>query len=348
VINLNPLVSIIILNWNGWQDTLECLESVFQIDYPNYQVILVDNNSQDQSLEKIRKYTQGKITVKSPFFIYNPNNKPMKITELTKQETEQPTDNIPEANNHLGSNDQLILIINDTNYGFAEGNNIAIKYTQQTHNPDYILLLNNDTLVTPEFLTQMVKVAEIDGKVGMVGCKLLNADNPRIIDSTGHVISWGRIVDRGHGEVDNGQYDNELIVMGAMAACALYKKEMLMEVGLLDTSYVILGEDADFSWRAHNHGWNALYAPDAVVYHKRGRSITKKSIIPKMTVLSLKNTVKYVTRYGNFYNKLLFLLIITKEGLFVLIGSLIKRNEINKGEYFHTLMESYAKIFKSL
>ncbi|HPX78231.1 MAG TPA: glycosyltransferase, partial [Methanobacterium sp.] len=64
---MNPLVSIIILNWNGWQDTLECLESVFQIDYPNYQVILVDNNSQDQSLEKIRKYTQGKITVKSPF-----------------------------------------------------------------------------------------------------------------------------------------------------------------------------------------------------------------------------------------------------------------------------------------
>jgi hypothetical protein len=94
-------------------------------------------------------------------------------------------------------------------------------------------------------------------------------------------------------------------------------------------------------------GWKALYTPDAVVYHKRGRTITKKSVIPEMTVLSLKNTAEYVTRYGNSYNKLLFLFLITKEGLFVLTGSIIGRNETNKGEYFNTLMESYLKIFKS-
>jgi len=193
----------------------------------------------------------------------------------------------------------------------------------------------------------MVNVAESDEKVGIVGCKLLNADNPQIIDSTGHIINWGRIVDRGHGKVDKGQYDHEIEIMGAMAACALYKKEMLRETGLLDTSYVTLGEDADLSWKAHNLGWKALYTPDAVVYHKRGRTITKKSVIPEMTVLSLKNTAEYVTRYGNSYNKLLFLFLITKEGLFVLTGSIIGRNETNKGEYFNTLMESYLKIFKS-
>jgi len=338
---MNPLVSIIILNWNGWQDTLECLESLYQINYPNYHVILVDNHSQDQSLEKIREYCQGKITTESKFYTYNPENKPLTLNELTKKEAEEEISKIEMPDNHL------TLIKNDRNYGFAKGNNIAIKYTQKIHNPNYILLLNNDTVVTPEFLTEMVNVAESDEKVGIVGCKLLNADNPQIIDSTGHIINWGRIVDRGHGKVDKGQYDHEIEIMGAMAACALYKKEMLRETGLLDTSYVTLGEDADLSWKAHNLGWKALYTPDAVVYHKRGRTITKKSVIPEMTVLSLKNTAEYVTRYGNSYNKLLFLFLITKEGLFVLTGSIIGRNETNKGEYFNTLMESYLKIFKS-
>ena len=122
-----------------------------------------------------------------------------------------------------------------------------MEYALNKDNPDYILLLNNDTIVTSDFLSEMVKVGESDEKTGMVGCKLLNAFNPAVIDSTGHVIKWGRIVDRGHGEVDKGQYDDQLEVMGVMAAAALYKKEMLWETGLLDTNYVTLGEDADLS-----------------------------------------------------------------------------------------------------
>lgn len=345
---MNPLVSIIILNWNGWQDTLECLESLYQINYPNYQVILVDNHSQDESLEKIRKYCQGQITTKSPFYNYQTQNKPIKITEITNQEVEEKIseETISKQLSEETKN-ALTLIKNDKNYGFAPGNNIAIKHTLKKDNPDYILLLNNDTIVEPDFLTEMVKVACTDDKIGSVGGKLLNAFDPHIIDSTGHVISWGRIIDRGHGEVDECQYDEKLEVMGAMAAAALYKTEMLNDIGLLDTSYVTLGEDADLSWRAHNHGWKALYAPNAIIYHKRGQSITKKTVLPKMTVLSLKNTVEYVSRYGNFFNKFLFLLLITKEGLFVMMGSTIGRNDTDIGEYFKTLIRSYSKIFKS-
>ena len=367
---MNPLVSIIILNWNGWPDTLECLESLYQINYPHYQVILVDNHSQDESLEKIRKYSQGQITIKSKFFNYQTQNKPIKIKEITNQEAEKlskkitkkeqskktirkeqspkttPEEKFNREHNPTNFQNTLTLLKNDKNYGFAPGNNIAIKYTIKKDNPDYILLLNNDTIVDPDFLTEMVKVGS-DDKIGMVGGKLLNAFDPRIIDSTGHVISWGRIIDRGHDEVDKGQYDDKLEVMGVMAAAALYKKEMLKDVGLLDTSYVTLGEDADLSWRAHNHGWKALYVPTAIIYHKRGQSITKKSVLPKMTILSLKNTAEYVSRYGNFYNKLLFLLLITKEGLFVLIGSLMGRNDTDISEYSKTLLGSYSKIFKS-
>ena len=369
---MNPLVTIIVLNWNGWQDTLECLESLYQINYPHYQVIVVDNHSQDESLEKIRQYCQGKIRIQSPFFNYQKENKPIKITEITNIETEEKTNNqennknrknIPQkskistvskytpAKNSSSTkkppNPILTLIKNDQNYGFAQGNNIAIKYTQKKHNPPYILLLNNDTVVKPDFLTEMIKATGWDSKIGMVSPKLLSAFNPHIIDSTGHVISWGRVIDRGHGEVDQKQYDEQTEVIGAMAAAALYKKEMLLDVGLLDTSYITLGEDADLSWRAHNHGWKAVYAPNAIVYHKRGQSITKKSVIPRMTFLSTQNTAEYVSRYGNSTQKFLYLFVLFKEGLFVLVGSIMGRNEIKTGEYFNMLIRSYLKIFKS-
>ncbi|WP_342452635.1 glycosyltransferase family 2 protein [Thermococcus stetteri] len=68
-----PRVSIIILNWNGWKDTIECLESLYRITYPNYDVILVDNASKDDSVQKIKEYAEGKIKVNSKFFEYNPH-----------------------------------------------------------------------------------------------------------------------------------------------------------------------------------------------------------------------------------------------------------------------------------
>jgi GT2 family glycosyltransferase len=74
-------ITIIILNWNGWQDTIECLESVFQNNHPNYNVIVVDNDSNDESVQKIKEYCNGKIKIKSTFFRYDPNNKPLEILE---------------------------------------------------------------------------------------------------------------------------------------------------------------------------------------------------------------------------------------------------------------------------
>ncbi len=85
---INPKVSVIILNWNGWEDTIECLESLYQIDYPNYDVVLVDNDSKDDSIQRIRNYCEGRIKPESKFYTYNPENKPVKIFEYTKEETE--------------------------------------------------------------------------------------------------------------------------------------------------------------------------------------------------------------------------------------------------------------------
>jgi GT2 family glycosyltransferase len=83
-----PKVSIIILNWNGWEDTIECLESLYQITYSNYDVIVVDNGSEDESIEKTKEYAEGKIRVESKFFEYSSENKPIKIIEYTREEAE--------------------------------------------------------------------------------------------------------------------------------------------------------------------------------------------------------------------------------------------------------------------
>ena len=85
---MNAKVLIIILNWNGWRDTIEYLESLYQITYPNYDVIVVDNGSEDESIEKIKEYCEGKIKVESKFFGYPNENKLIKSIEYTRDEAE--------------------------------------------------------------------------------------------------------------------------------------------------------------------------------------------------------------------------------------------------------------------
>jgi GT2 family glycosyltransferase len=320
------------------------------VDYPCFDVVVVDNASDDDSVSRIREYCQGDLGVESPFFSYDPGNKPILISEITEDQIKG-----NKAKNAFQdiclpadspNTPHLTLIKNRENHGFAVGNNIAVEFTLAMFDPDYILLLNNDTVVDPQFLHEMIKSAA--DQIGIVGPKLLNAKDPHVIDSAGHVISWGRIVDRGHGEVDEGQYDQDISVVGAMAAAALYKREMLLDIGLLDSSYITLGEDADLSWRAYNNGWKAVFAPKAIVYHKRGRSITKKSVLPQMTLLSTKNTTRYVVKNGNTIHKFLYLFVLLKEGLFVMGGSILRKNSVDARKYSKVLLNSYFIIFKSI
>ncbi len=154
-------VSIIILNWNGWEDTIECLESLYQINYPNYDVIVVDNGSQNESVEMIKNYASGELSVESDFFEYKKFNKPIKIFEYSAKELES-LQIINENYYNLDSNNKLILIKNEVNSGFSEGNNIGINFSLQFLNSNYILLLNNDTVVDKNFLNELVKFADTD------------------------------------------------------------------------------------------------------------------------------------------------------------------------------------------
>ena len=262
------MVAIVILNWNGWKDTIECLESLYQINYPHYRIVLVDNNSSDESLLKIKSYCSGKIKVKSNFFEYNENNKPIPIKEYSKEESEYITNKKDLTNN------TLILIKNDTNYGFAEGNNIGIRYALQTLNADYVLLLNNDTIVDKDFLGEMVSLGKIDENIGIVGPKIYYYNDPDIIWCIGGKIGWklARGLHVGTNEVDNGQYSRTEEFDYVSGSAFLVKREVIDRVGLMDKKFFLYFEESDLALRASKKGYKSVYAPEAKIWHKVSKS----------------------------------------------------------------------------
>jgi len=151
-----PKVFIIILNWDNWTDTKDCLKSLENNGYPNYEVVVVDNGSTEK------------------FEISDPKIK---------------------------------VIYNKENLGFSGGNNVGIKYALD-NNADYVLLLNNDTIVNHNFLNKLVEIAEKDNKIGMVGPKIYFPDSKKIWFAGGQ-INWlyNKGTMRGFDEIDNGQYD---------------------------------------------------------------------------------------------------------------------------------------------
>jgi GT2 family glycosyltransferase len=269
-----PRVSVIILNWNGWKDTLECLESLYQVNYLNYDVVLVDNYSTDNSIKKIYEYTKGDLNVEGKFFKYNPDNKPIKIIEYTEDEAfklkpdlESPGDNSP--------NRVLNLIKNIANHGFAEGNNIGIRYALKILNPDYLLLLNNDTIVDPDFMTELVKIGEEHEDVGFVGAKTYFYNQKNMMQAAG-----GGNIDFKHGIVnelasntrDNGEFDRYIEMDYVGGACLMCKREVVKSIGALNSKFFMYWEDVNWCLNGRENGYKSAYAFKSRIWHKYGTS----------------------------------------------------------------------------
>ncbi len=269
-----PRVSIVILNWNGWKDTIECLESLFRIEYDNYDVIIVDNASKDDSLKKLKEYAKRNIAISSTFFDYLPDNEPIEVLEFTRAETEREIDE-SEKNTEMPTKKRMIIIKNDKNDGFAEGNNIGIRYAKNTFNPEYFLLLNNDTVVHSEFLSELVTVAEGDQYSGFVGPKVYYYDKKNTIQFTGGgdiYLSKGRTPRIANGEKDNGQYDRTYEVGFVGGSCLLCKREVVDKIGLMDPKYFLYFEETDWCLRGKKAGFKSVYAYRARIWHKGGSS----------------------------------------------------------------------------
>lgn len=270
---MNPSVAIIVLNWNGYKDTIECLESIHQINYDNYNAIVVDNGSFDDSVHKIKEYCSGKIEIKSKFFEYDPENKPVNVFEYGEDELESDKD--MNTIDQLPSNKKIILIKNKKNYGFALGNNIGIKYAVKNLKSDYVLLLNNDVVVDPEFLNELINVAGSDPQIGAVGPKTYFYDDRNMIQwAAGGFMDpkYFKVESIGSFEMDNGQYNENLELDYIVASCVLCKKEVIKKAGLLDHSYFMYFEDVDWSIKILRSGYKCYYAYKSKIWHKMGVS----------------------------------------------------------------------------
>ena len=223
-----PKVFIIILNYNNWPDTRQCLASLQKIDYGNFQIVVVDNNS----IKKER----------------------------------------------LDSN--IILIENQQNLGFAGGNNTGINFALGQR-AEYILILNNDTTVDRDFLKHLVKTAQSDQAIAMVGPKIYFHDKPKQLWYAGGQVNWlyNKAVMRGYSEEDKGQYDSEEsqetdYISGC---CLLIKGNLIDKIGLMPEQYFLYYEDTDWSLKAQDLGYKCVFDHKAKIWHKGSRSTIEAS-----------------------------------------------------------------------
>lgn len=223
----NYSVYVILLNWNGWRDTLECLESLSAITHRNTHIIVVDNASEDDSVCNLKT-----------------------------------------------SKAQFELLQTSANLGFSGGNNLGISRALDC-GADYILLLNNDTVVAKNIVNEFLAVALSNPRAGAIGAKIYYHDLPNLIWYAGGSPSSDKFECPGHrggNEIDVGLYD-EVVPTNFINGCAFFiKASAIREIGMLDEDYFYMFEDVDWTERLYQSGYQCLYAPKAIVYHKTHRS----------------------------------------------------------------------------
>lgn len=249
-------ISIHLVTWNSARVLPEALGSLRAQTFKDWSLTVIDNASTDGTVELIRQ-------------------------------------KLPSAT----------VLRNFKNLGFAHAHNQAIQMARSKWSRDsekgtefnerYVLLLNPDIIMVPDFLEKIVAYADGKQSIGSFGGKLLKVlprleehEDPRfteIIDSTGlRMRKSRRVTERGAGEKDEGQYDESNDVFGVSAALALYRIEALDSIAMqdgeiLDEVFFAYKEDIDLAWRLRLLGWGAAYVPEAVSYHYRGAGLPEKA-----------------------------------------------------------------------
>ncbi|GFO68111.1 glycosyl transferase [Geomonas limicola] len=244
-------VYIILLNWNGIQDTLECLESCRALTYRSAQIVVVDNASSDGSEDLLRQ----------------------RYPDLPVLQT-------------------------GSNLGYAGGNNVGIRYALE-RGADYVWLLNNDTTVHPEALSELVRVAETEREAGILGSKILSYADPKLIWFAGGWVQADR-GETGHvglGVPDLGQFD-AVTDTGYVTGCSLLvKREVIEKIGTMDEGYFLYFEESEWCLRAKRQGYRLLYTPGSVVWHKE--SVSTRKLAGAWIYYMTRNRLYFMSRNGS-------------------------------------------------
>jgi len=276
-----PKVAIIILNWNGWRDTRECLKSLQRITYPNYRVIVVDNGSTDGSGDRLRV----------------------------------------EFGQHT-------FIMTNENLGFAGGNNMGIKYAL-SEGFSYILILNNDTQVLDgRFLHEMVKYAEDNLEVGIIGPTVYKAEK-KIQHTMLYFPTLFNTMCRRYLKVGKNAYDKLQQVEAVSGCCFLVRSKAIEEVGLLDENFFLYGEEIEWCYRMRKAGWQIIYLPVKSILHYGAQTTRREP--QKMYILKRSNLVYMLAKHGFAVHG-------------AVLGSLIVINHLRKIAFTFLKIVSYEQI----
>lgn len=249
-------VSIIILNYNGWEDTIECLNSLkSELNQKDIfvRIIIVDNGSNNNSIEKIKAWI-----LKSK---YNYSNYKENINSLM---------------------DSKIILCNlDKNYGFPGGNNQGIKIAMAL-NDNYVLLLNNDTTIEKGFIKPLINVMQSDKSLGIVGGKIkdyYNHDNYIL----GGFINYNKC--SGYHFYNTNKMNLKYVTF--LSGCLwLINSKVIKKIGMLNEDYFLYVEDVEFCNRITNNGYKMTCTEDSIIYHKESKSTTFK---PQIAYYNTRN-----------------------------------------------------------
>jgi GT2 family glycosyltransferase len=259
-----PHVVVVILNWNGCDDTLECLDSVARIDYSNLKVVVVDNGSTDGSMQAI----------------------PQRHPDATFLQT-------------------------GANLGYAGGNNAGISWALE-HGADYILILNNDTIVNPDLISAFVRSTESLPAGSILGAKIYFFCNPETLWFAGgrwnpRLNSFEHI---GQHQIDGSDYE-QILEVDYITGCALFSSASTFnEVGLLDENFFLTYEETDWCYRARKMRYKCFVVPEAKLWHKVASSFGGREsplysyFMTRNKLLWARKHLPFSTRI-NMYKKIL-------------------------------------------
>ena len=261
-------IGIVIVNYNNHSDTIECIDSIEKYCKINYEIIVVDNNSQKECIEILR-------------------------------------------NNSYRFN----LILSNKNNGFAVANNIGIDYAKKL-NCNYILLLNNDTIITKNSIETMYYefIKRKNEKIGIVTCRITYNSKRNIIWYDGGVIDYGKFlgVHKNKGE-DFNKIKEEVVeeVDFISGCCMLIKTETIEKVGEMPIEYFMYFEDVDYCIKMKEKGYKMIICRNSLIYHKV--SATSGGEVSPFTIeWGNRNRLLIIKKYKYKFNKFSYIRIIFK------------------------------------
>ena len=244
-----PEISVVVVTYNSEKYIRDCLDSLANQTYLDFDIIVVDNGSKDATLPLLR-------------------------------------DKYP----------SVFLTSNSENLGACKARNQGIEKASGK----WVLTLDCDVRLNANFLSEMADSAgRADVRTGVFQPKVLNLDG-KAIYSFGIILSpLVRFFDRGKGQSDFRQFDNECVIFGACTAAALFRREALVSIkedtGFFDERFFFLVEDVDAAWRMGQKGWKTLFVPSAVCYHAGNSSAMNRQ---KRQYLCWRNRKLFMAKHG--------------------------------------------------